>query len=291
MQGEGPPVHTYIFIRLLRAWNRHPKQVVESSSVSTKEGVRWAQQFVGSFVVFGAVTVSSLSRLQELIAGEDCWRRALAPSGRSSSSRRGVFSLHTGVARRTTPWPASGPEGIRRGRAPRPWSKAFTLKINPLKADTATPSGGRSSTTTRLKVWGEGFDILVELADRSLDRLKGLVMAIVGTTPGVASTDCLGRIRHTPAPRTRRDRRSRRGKPNSLSAAEVPRGCEGVGAGIAAVFSSRPSVRRVSILFADLTGYTRLAASLDPEEIYTFLRPTMADCSARLRSSEEPCRR
>ena len=35
--------------------------------------------------------------------------------------------------------------------------------------------------------------------------------------------------------------------------------------------------KHVSILFADLTGYTRLAASLDPEEVYTFLRPTMRE--------------
>ncbi|HZB78666.1 MAG TPA: adenylate/guanylate cyclase domain-containing protein [Actinomycetota bacterium] len=32
----------------------------------------------------------------------------------------------------------------------------------------------------------------------------------------------------------------------------------------------------VSVLFADLTGYTALAASLDPEEVYGFLRPTLA---------------
>ena len=29
------------------------------------------------------------------------------------------------------------------------------------------------------------------------------------------------------------------------------------------------------MLFADLSGYTALAESLDPEEVYTFLRPTM----------------
>src|SRR5262245_17273936 len=35
--------------------------------------------------------------------------------------------------------------------------------------------------------------------------------------------------------------------------------------------------KHVSVLFADLTGYTRLAGSMDPEEIYRFLRPTMAE--------------
>lgn len=32
----------------------------------------------------------------------------------------------------------------------------------------------------------------------------------------------------------------------------------------------------MSVLFADLSGYTALAASLDPEEVYGFLRPTLA---------------
>lgn len=33
----------------------------------------------------------------------------------------------------------------------------------------------------------------------------------------------------------------------------------------------------VSILFADLTGYTKLSASLDPEEVYRFLRPGVVE--------------
>ena len=45
---------------------------------------------------------------------------------------------------------------------------------------------------------------------------------------------------------------------------------------------SRPSIvpkdgerKLVSVLFADLTGYTALSESLDPEEVYRLLRPTM----------------
>lgn len=40
--------------------------------------------------------------------------------------------------------------------------------------------------------------------------------------------------------------------------------------------AARGERKLVSVLFADLTGYTALAASLDPEEVYGFLRPTLA---------------
>ncbi len=40
--------------------------------------------------------------------------------------------------------------------------------------------------------------------------------------------------------------------------------------------AARGERKLVTIVFADLTGYTALAASLDPEEVYRFLRPTMA---------------
>ena len=39
---------------------------------------------------------------------------------------------------------------------------------------------------------------------------------------------------------------------------------------------SRGERKLVTMLFADLSGYTALAESLDPEEVYGFLRPTMA---------------
>ena len=41
--------------------------------------------------------------------------------------------------------------------------------------------------------------------------------------------------------------------------------------------SAAPSGERklVTLLFADLTGFTALASSLDPEEVYAFVRPGM----------------
>ena len=40
----------------------------------------------------------------------------------------------------------------------------------------------------------------------------------------------------------------------------------------------------VTMLFADLSGYTALAESLDPEEVYGFLRPTMAELQSIVES-------
>jgi adenylate cyclase len=40
---------------------------------------------------------------------------------------------------------------------------------------------------------------------------------------------------------------------------------------------TRGERKLVTLLFTDLTGYTALAASLDPEEVYAFIRPTLAD--------------
>ncbi len=40
---------------------------------------------------------------------------------------------------------------------------------------------------------------------------------------------------------------------------------------------TRGERKLVTLLFTDLTGYTALAASLDPEEVFSFIRPTLAD--------------
>ncbi len=40
---------------------------------------------------------------------------------------------------------------------------------------------------------------------------------------------------------------------------------------------ARGERKLVTLLFADLTGYTALASTLDPEEVYSFIRPTMAE--------------
>ena len=47
---------------------------------------------------------------------------------------------------------------------------------------------------------------------------------------------------------------------------------------------ARGERKLVTMLFADLSGYTALAESLDPEEVYGFLRPTMGELQAIVES-------
>ena len=52
--------------------------------------------------------------------------------------------------------------------------------------------------------------------------------------------------------------------------------------------SAVPSERKlVTVVFADLSGFTALASSLDPEEVYAVTRP----CSGWSRSTAGPCPR
>ena len=47
---------------------------------------------------------------------------------------------------------------------------------------------------------------------------------------------------------------------------------------------ARAERKLVTMLFADLAGFTALSERLDPEEVYGFLRPTMAELQAIVES-------
>jgi DNA-binding Lrp family transcriptional regulator len=183
MQGEGPPVDAYVFMHLLEPGTDIPG-VVES--FGSKEGVRWAQQFVGSYVIFGAVTVSSLERLQELIAGE--YWQAGARSEWSIVDKPSVFLA---PHRHSPPYYAL--VRVRTRGNPRDvldaLDEAFTQKIDPLKDAHGDPEWREVFDYRAATVSGKGFDILVELADQSLEQLNDSIIEIIGTTSGVASTD------------------------------------------------------------------------------------------------------
>ncbi len=55
-------------------------------------------------------------------------------------------------------------------------------------------------------------------------------------------------------------------------------------AGAAGGRGARGERKLVTMLFADLAGYTALAETLDPEEVYGFLRPTMAELQSIVES-------
>src|SRR6478736_3028690 len=67
------------------------------------------------------------------------------------------------------------------------------------------------------------------------------------------------------------------GHPGELSAARVT-------AGGGTSRDARGERKLVTMLFADLAGYTALAETLDPEEVYGFLRPTMAELQSIVES-------
>jgi hypothetical protein len=197
------PVDAYVFMHLL-APDATIQQVVQRFRESTphngrrydKEtnpfGVRWAQQMVGSFVIFGAVTAPSLKDLQRWIA-EDFWKAGV----------RSEWSIKDQQSRFLAPYKHSPPYyafvRVRtRGSNPRKVLEALDMKmlekIQPLIAEHGgapdQEGGWREFFDFRAAtVSGKGFDILIEMAADSLEELKTTIFEYVGATEGVESTD------------------------------------------------------------------------------------------------------
>jgi hypothetical protein len=185
MQGEGPPVDAYVFMHLLEPGTDIPG-VVEG--FGSKEGVRWAQQFVGSFVVFGAVTVISLKRLQELIAG-DYWN-AGARSDWSVTDRPSLW----GAPHRHSP-PYYAIVRVRTSSSANPRDVLDALdermreKIDPLIEEHGEEGWREVFDFRAATVSGKGLDILVEMAAHSVEELTTTILDFIGPTDGVAATD------------------------------------------------------------------------------------------------------
>src|SRR5688500_19445538 len=64
--------------------------------------------------------------------------------------------------------------------------------------------------------------------------------------------------------------------------ADDARFCSGCGAPVAALARSREERKIVSVLFADLVGFTSRAEQLDPEEVQAVLQPYHAHLRAEL---------
>src|SRR4249919_826752 len=178
MPGEGPKVDAYVFMHVFDPGTSIPG-VVES--FGSREGVRWAQHFVGSSVVFGAVTVSSLQRLQELIVG-DYWE-AGARSEWSLSDRESMFRApHKHSPPYQTP-PYYAIVRVRTSCNPRTVLHAIDErmkeKIDPL-IEAHGEDGWREIFDFRAaSVSGKGVDILVEMAADSIDELKTTILDFI----------------------------------------------------------------------------------------------------------------
>ena len=155
------------------------------------EGVRWAQHLVGSSVVFGAVTVSSLRRLHELIAG-DYWE-AGARSEWSLSDRPSLFGApHKHSPPYQTP-PYYAIVRVRTSGNPRTVletiDERMREKIDPLIEEHGEDVWRETFDFRAATVSGKGVDILVEMAAQSVDELATSILEFIGPTEGVVSTD------------------------------------------------------------------------------------------------------
>jgi hypothetical protein len=158
----------------------------------TRIGVRWAQQMVGSYVVFGAVTAPSLQVLESWIAKE-FWEAGV----------RSEWSVADTPSRYRAPYKHSPPYyafvRVRTRGNPRNVLKALDTmmddKILPLIVDHGEDDehgigGWRDFFDYRAAtVSGKGFDILVELAAHSIEELTTVIFEHLAPTPGVESTD------------------------------------------------------------------------------------------------------
>jgi hypothetical protein len=191
MSGEGPEVDAYVFMHVFEPGTSIPGVV---SSFGSKEGVRWAQQMVGSSMVFGAVTVRSLQRLQALIVG-DYWEAG----ARSEWSLLDKTSNYRAPHRHSPPYqtpPYYAIVRVRTSRNPRTVLDALDESMAPmidsLIAEHGQDPAWRETFDFRAAtVSGKGVDILVEMAAYSIDELKTTILDRIGPTDGVLSTDSL----------------------------------------------------------------------------------------------------
>jgi hypothetical protein len=163
--------------------------VVES--FGSKEGVRWAQHVVGSSVVFGAVTVSSLQHLQELIVGE-YWEAG----ARSEWSLEDKPSRFRAPHRHSPPYQTPPYYAIVRVRTsgnPRTvldaLDETMSQMIDPLIAEHGDLGWREIFDFRAATVSGTGVDILVEMAAHSIVELMETILDCIGPTEGVVSTD------------------------------------------------------------------------------------------------------
>lgn len=173
---EGAKLNAYVFMHLLE-----PGKGIQAvkEEFSRRPGFRFVAQFVGSFVVFGAVELDGgdLEGLQKLIAGE-YWEAGV----RSEWSTLVKGSVY-GIPKRGSPDYCA----MIRARAdgdPVVALDALDAHFGP-RVTSQDPDFHYGAGV----VSGRGFDLLIDLGATSLGELHRLVLEDVRRVPGVGTTD------------------------------------------------------------------------------------------------------
>jgi hypothetical protein len=190
MPGEEAAINAYVFMHLFEPGApREGFNKIEDvlDQFRSKTGVRWAHQFVGSFVAFGAVDADSLGDLQARIAGEfwdagvrSEWSLATKPS-LFGAPHHGSPPFHALIRVRTK---RRNPDDVLDDL-----DAAFTPIVVPLIGDYGEDGWRDHFYYAAATVSGKGFDILVELAAGSMEDLTKLIFERIRPIDGVSSTD------------------------------------------------------------------------------------------------------
>lgn len=208
-EGAPPPVYAYVFVQQfepVQDLQGDQTQIGEflrrfraakvyrddyEGSEGTWIGVRWAQQIVGSSVVFGAVTAPSLEVLQSWIARE-FWDAGV----RSRWHVKDTDSRYRAPHHHSPPYYAyvrvrtrGNSRNVLRAMDARMDDKIVPLIRLHGEDDEHGEGGWRDVFDYRAATVSGSFDILVELAAQSIEELTATIFDHLAPTPGVESTD------------------------------------------------------------------------------------------------------
>lgn len=175
MAQAGRQVDAYVFMHLVDP-GANIREVLDR--FGSMPSVRFAHQFVGSFIGFGAVTVADLAELQDLIAG-DFWGAGV----------RSEWSIVFQESRMLAPHKTSPPHyALVRVKAAPGMTRAVLRALDDVYEQRIRNEPPEFHYAAAI-VSGRGFDILVELAADSLQEVQDSILTDLASVDGVVSTD------------------------------------------------------------------------------------------------------
>ena len=172
-QTEKGPLQAYVFMHELAGGE--PREVL--GRFAALEGVRYAAQFVGSFIGFGAVEVADLRQLHRLMA-DGAWKAGV----------RCEWSVVVKPGVRAAPKRGSPPY-CALVRADTVGDPRAVLDSLDAYAEERFPPNDNGFRYASAVVNGRGFDLLVEFGSTSLEELYRLILEELRPREGIGSTD------------------------------------------------------------------------------------------------------